>query len=242
MSRRLSVFAAIAFLAAAGSAEAADVTLACGTARPPWYLPDQPSVEFELMQKAMASKGHTVTCKSMPENRSLEEFAAKAVDGILRVNVRMVDKEKLSDPFVTYQNAVFTPAAKNLTVKSVQDLKGVTLAAFQGATNALGPEFKAMIEGHKAYREVADRETVVALLYGGRVDAVVLDTLVFAYFKNKVKDRVDISAKVNEYPIFAPTVWHVAFHDPALLADFNAGLKALRDSGEYDRVIAKYKQ
>jgi polar amino acid transport system substrate-binding protein len=55
-----------------------------------------------------------------------------------------------------------------------------------------------------------------------------------------VTTKADTAQPLTFHPIFPPTSYHVAFRDTALCDDFNRGLKHLRDSGEYDRIVARY--
>jgi len=65
---------------------------------------------------------------------------------------------------------------------------------------------------------------------------------IFKFYRQQTADqnRADVSAEVTYHAIFEPTSYKVIFNDEAVRNDFNTALKEMRDSGEYDAIVAKY--
>lgn len=73
------------------------------------------------------------------------------------------------------------------------------------------------------------------------MDTIVLDINIFKYYK-KSEQKIDTSAAIDIFEVFQPTNYKVAFINEAIRDDFNAGLKELRDSGDYQKIINSYIQ
>ncbi|HLO77963.1 MAG TPA: transporter substrate-binding domain-containing protein [Magnetospirillum sp.] len=225
------------------AARADEVVMAVGRSLPPYIIVDEwRGLEYDVVREALAIEGHTVKPRFMAFARVVKELEAGMVDAAMTMRPDSGVPVHYSDSHVTYRNIVITLARRNLTINRVEDLAGKSVLAFQNATLYLGPAFKSVADANPRYREEARQAAQPLQLFLDRVDAVVSDRFIFGWFANdaEVKAKVDTTQALRFHPIFPPTQYHVAFRDSALRDSFNRGLKKLRESGAYDRIVARY--
>lgn len=240
---RVLVVAVLVLLSVPFSGRAAEVTLAVGRDLPPYVIVEEwRGLELDIVRQALAQEGHTVKPKFMAFARVPKELGAGLVDAAMTMRPDSGVPASYSDSHITYRNVVLTLASRTLHIGRPSDLAGKSVLAFQGASHYLGPEFRAMAEGNPAYREDARQAMQPLLLYLGRVDAVVSDQFIFGWFTRdpEVVGRVDAGQALRVHSIFPPTDYSVAFRDVALRDSFNRGLKKLRETGEYGRIVERY--
>ena len=145
-----------------------------------------------------------------------------------------------SDSYIEYQNVVVSLASRDIVLQRIADLDALSVSAFQRARYMLGAEYAAMVGRNPAYREEPRQIIRSLLLYAGRVDAVVADERIFNAFNPLIAGQVDVAQPITIHRLFAPTPYSVGFVDSAARDRFNTGLAALRASGEYARIVARY--
>lgn len=222
-------------------AGAAELKLAVGLSLPPYVISDNDTgMEMDIVRQALAYKGHQFRPVYVPFGQVAKSLQAGEVDGALTVNEQMgLSGVFFSASHITYRNVAITLQARGLTINSVQDLAGKRVVAFQDAPEILGAAFAAAVRGNPAYQEVPEQRQQVQLLFTGGTDVVVSDINIFTYYRRQTSD-VDTTAPVAIHNLFAPTRYHVGFLDARRRDDFNAGLQALRASGQYEAIIRKY--
>lgn len=245
-ARIIKVFILMNMVLAAGFwvsdsfAEKKELTMAIGLAIAPYNIPETNSgIELDVVREALGLKGYTIVPKYVPFARRSLELLEKRVDGVLTINTSSGIEAFYSDEHITCENVVVSLKKKGLKVATVQDLKGKSVVAFQEATVYLGEAFASMAKENPKYRELAKQQLQLNLLYGDRVDCIVLDRYIFLYLKEKNR-RVDTTQPVDVAHIFEPTPFRVAFSSRKVKDDFNEGLKKLRESGRYDEIIKGY--
>lgn len=220
-------------------AQAAEIKLGQGIL-PPYGIKESDSgIEVDIVRAALAKKGHTVTVRFVPFGRVGQDFKDGKIDAANTLNPSSGVKAEYSDSHIAYQNVATTLKDGGPTVGAIADLGSLKVVAFRNASIYLGDDYAAMTKGNKNYREVGDQATQNKLLMTGRTEAVVGDFRIFLYYNKKIKGQVELK-EVTFNKIFPPTEYSVGFKDASIRDDFNAGLKELRSSGEYDKIIAKY--
>ncbi len=198
-------------------------------------------LDYEIIAAALAEKGHRLTVKFYPFARLIATFNTnQEIEAAAPVVTRFNLTGTLTDPFLTYQNVGLSLAQANLPVQTLADLATFRVIAFQNARNALGPEFAAAVANNSNYREESNQQLTVRILFNGRADLIIGERRIFRYFINDPATGINNSIAAREHPLFAPTNYSVIFRDPALAADFNAGLAAIKASGLYDAILQKY--
>jgi len=217
-----------------------ELTMAVGLALPPYNIPEtDDGIEMDIVREALRLKGYAVKSKYVPFARVRRELMDREVDGALTINPDSAIEAFYSDGHLVCRNIVVTLEKNGLKIRAIDDLKDKSVLAFQDATLYLGKKFAAMAKQNPQYREIANQEIQINCLYASRVDAIVLDENIFYYYRNR-NDKVDTSQPIHIWRIFPPTTFSVAFVDKTVRDDFNDGLKQLRASGRYDRIVEKY--
>ncbi|MCF8127950.1 MAG: transporter substrate-binding domain-containing protein [Deltaproteobacteria bacterium] len=217
-----------------------ELTFAVGLALAPYNIPEKNcGMELDIVREALAMKGYRVKTKYVPFARRIREIAQREVDGVLTVNENSGLDVFLSDRHITCENVAVSLKKKKFNIEKPGDLKDKSILTFQNAKKYLGNEFVAAADASPDYREISKQELQINLLYGDRVDVIVLDKNIFYYHKKNNK-MVDTTQPIDMWPIFVEVPFRVGFVDKKIRDDFNEGLKQLRESGRYDEIIKKY--
>ena len=160
--------------------------------------------------------------------------------GILS-SVTISDERKqtydFSEPYFNANQAVVT-RADDTAIQSEADLKGKTLGAQIGTTGAIYVTDNLKETTLKQY----DTPDLAMLdLVNGNIDGVVVDTPVAANYalqSDQFKGKAKIALELVTNEVYGLTVRK---GDPdGLLPLFNAGLKNVKASGEYDKIYKKW--
>lgn len=233
-------------LAAPECAHAAEVRMAIGESLAPYVISAQDGgLEYDIVREALALEGHTLKPHFTSPVRVARDMQAGLVDAAMTMRPGTPGLQAYySDSHVSYQNYAITLAQRHVRIDSIADLAGRSILAFQNAATNLGPEYRAVTKANPAYREDSRQELQPTMLYLGRVDVIIADRHIFEWYAHtpEVTTKVDSSQPLEFHPIFPATDYHVAFRDQSLRDSFNKGLVRLRESGGYDRILARYAQ
>ncbi|MGE5503366.1 MAG: substrate-binding periplasmic protein [Actinomycetota bacterium] len=239
----LSGLAAAVLAILAAPCPAAEVVLAVGRSLPPYVIAEEwRGIEYDIVKRSLESEGHTISPRVVPLARVARDLELGKVDAATPMIEASGVKAFYSQSHITYRNVAISLASRDLHIDKVADLAGKSVIAFQNATKFLGPDYAAAVAANPQYRE-EDRQVVQpVLLFLGRTDVVVADRNIFAWFADspEVKAKADTTQAVRFHPLFPPTEYHVAFRDEAIRDAFDRGLKRLKDSGEYARIVQSY--
>jgi polar amino acid transport system substrate-binding protein len=212
-----------------------------GTNKPPYvFETERTGLEYEIVQAALRSAGYEMQPYFAPMERLHMMLGRGEIDCIATTNEMSGVAAYYSDVYIYYHNTVVALASRNLQIRTLDDLRPVSISAFQRARFLLGPEFAAVVKDHPNYREEAQQVTRNRLLYSGRIDVIIGDPKVIRYFNRDVLDVVDITQPLTWYPLFPPTPYKVGFRFQIQRDQFNQGLAAIRRSGEYEAIERKY--
>ncbi len=218
-----------------------DLKLAVGLALPPYFIQDTKSgMELEIIQESLKFKGYRVVPVFLPFARVTKSMEDGKVDCASTINENSGVKAFYSDNHIVYQNFAVSLKKNKLIVNKISDLGDKTIISFQNATKYLGSEFKMMAENNSKYREKANQATQNKSLFMNRVQIIVGDVNIFKYFNKQVANIVDVTQPVIYHNLFPKTPYKVAFRQQSVRDDFNKGLKRIKQSGLYDKIITKY--
>jgi polar amino acid transport system substrate-binding protein len=221
--------------------QAKNLKLAVGLSLPPYIIQsNNTGLEYEVVEAALAAKGHTFTASYVPFARVVVLLNSGEADGALTINEGSGIETFYSNSHVYYQNFAVTLTSKSHAIKSVSDLKSISVASFQNAQKYLGPEFAKVSKANPNYKEYAKQLIQNRLLYKERVDAIVGDKLIFKHFNKEVAATVDTTQKITFHEIFPKTHYKVGFKDKAMRDEFNAGLKTIQSNGTFKKIMSKY--
>lgn len=190
-------------------------------------------LDYEIVKTILQREGIEAEFELYSYSRLLKLFSEKKLDMASPVGVPY-PSALYSQPYFTVLDVVVTKSTNPLSIKTLQDLEGKTIVAYQQASEVLGPDFASAIK--KAhYLEEADRVQQFELLMNDRVQLMIGDAKVLAYYANKRYG----AGSIKIHQILPPVDYPAAFWSSELQAKFNSGLLHLTESGEFDRIHAK---
>lgn len=212
-----------------------------GNHKPPYIFENQQrGLEYEIVVAALKSAGFEVPQPYYaPMARLHLRLKRGELDGIATTQ-EDGGGAFYSDVYIEYHNVLVALAKRRLQINSIADLANYSISSFQRSRFFFGPEFQVMAEHNPRYREEPRQINRNRLLYAGRVDLIIADRRIFRYFNAQVSDQVDVSQAITLYPLFPATRYQLGFRLEAQRDRFNQGLKAIRESGEYQRIEQKY--
>lgn len=222
-------------------AQAETLRVGFGTNKPPYiFESERRGLEYEIIEQAAIRAGFQLEPYFAPMERLHRMQQTSQLDAIATTNVLSRLPVYYSQPYIEYHNYAVALASRKLPIRQVSDLGNYSVSAFQRARELLGPEFQLMAEGNPQYREEAQQVVRNRLLLSGRVDVVVGDRRIIEYFNREVSKQVDASQTLSWYELFPPTPYQLGFRSAAQRDRFDAGLEALRHSGDYAAIERKY--
>ena len=126
----------------------------------------------------------------------------------------------------------------NTSISKAADLEGKKLAIKNGTAGA--DYVNENLKGKAEVRVYEDTVSMFKAVENGQADAAFEDLPVIEY---SIKTTPDTKLKVGTDKL---TVGHYGFMvkkgaNKELLDKFNSGLKKIKESGEYEKILAKYK-
>ncbi len=228
-----------------GLATDADATpvlrIGFSTSSPPYVdMVNKAGLEPVLVAAALAKSGYRIVPVFLPHARALELARKGTLDGCGPVG-RHTDVAELAvgDMYLRYSNVVVSLEAAGLDIRSLadlRDLRGLAVTAFHNARVFMGPEFAAMADANPHYEEQVDQRAQVEAFFYRRDRVIVVDERIFAFHRARLAAR-GVAVPVRIHRIFPPQDRFFAFRDPAVRDAFNTGLRTLRESGEYSRIV-----
>lgn len=249
MNRLLKVacLALGAYGAAATGAAAREVHMIFGLALPPYVIQASASgYELEIIRAALAVKGDTlkpVFASFLLVPKMLQEHQADAAQ---RGAPELVEGKGFfyaDQPTVAYRDAAISLKKNRLEIDSSADLKGLAIVGYQGAHQFLGAGFAAAVKGNPKYQESSDEQRKLKMLYAGGTQVYVGDVNIFKYYRAQVKNDVDTTQAIVIHDVFPrvdDATHNAVFTDRGIRDDFNEGLKQIKASGEYQKIVRKY--
>ena len=216
---------------------AKDIKIALGDSLPPYIIPPNNGIEYEIIKRAFEIKNYKIKPVFVPFARLFKSVEQGTYDGVATVKEdKKLKNVYYSEDYISYENVVVS--LKKFDIKTLKDLEGKSIIAFQNSMIYLGKNYENTIKKNKSYKELANQEGQVASLMEGRVDLIIIEEKIFKYYLSKSK--LVKSRPYEIYRIFEKTPYKMAFKDKKVRDDFNEGLKLLKSSGEYEKMIKKY--
>ena len=195
-------------------------------------------IDMDLVNTIAKSQGFSVQIQSLGFNAALQALGSNQADAVI-AGMSITDERKqvydFSDPY--FQSGVQMAVAKsNTDITGYKDLKGKTVTAKTGSE---GEAYAKSIAGKYDFtvNAVDQSATMYEMVKSGNAAAVFDDYPVLAYGISQNNGLKAVTPKVPEGSYgFAVNKGKNA----ELLAAFNVGLKELKDSGEYDKILVNY--
>lgn len=224
---------------------AKEVVMAFSKEIPPYiFEKSNNGIEIDIISSALAFKGHTLKPIYFPLGRVPYAFSSKLVDaamGDMGVDLK-ADGGYYADPAVIYDNVFITLKSNNFTINTPKNIEQLTVVSFQGADKRY-PKWLTKVKENKMFFGISNQSAQVQLLYLQRYDVALIDRYIFQYFSNQLQltDKVEIQEVVeHQFSVSNVEDYRPVFRLKDVRDDFNLGLKNLKDSGEFQKIYAKY--
>ena len=150
----------------------------------------------------------------------------------------------LSDPVFRFRDVAISIKSNQLKINNIYDLQGKSIAAYQGATELLGAEFKQMAKENHEYSEHSHPKETTDLMLSGKKDIRIGDINIFRYDLNNKFYNKNINVDHTNFTIHYlwPYIYsHMAFKDQSLKDSVNKIIRELKLNGSLDKIYIKYK-
>lgn len=241
-TRLLRLFVIVGCILSWNQAQGRELKIIFSQYTPPYVLEDGRGIVVDIVREALRGGGHTIAPVYVPMGRGFELFAENRVDGTAIIRENSGLHANYSDDFMRYHNCAVTLKSRQIKLKSLDDLKGKTVIAFQNANKYLGESFGRVVANDPSYKEIANQETQTLMLLLGRIDVAIMDESIFRFYRNKLikEGKVSPSTEYEVFYLFPPTPYKTAFIDASVRDIFNRELTAMRRDGRYQAVYRKY--
>lgn len=243
MTKPFSILAFLACLACmAPSAAAEEVMVGTNAEFMPFEFTDEKNeivgFDIDVINAVGQAAGFKVSIANQAFDTLIEGLESGRIDVVASGMTITEERRKrvdFSDPY--YNAAQVIVAGKNaMGLKTIDDVKGKLIGVQLGTTGAIMAE-GAMGANNPDLKQFRKYNEVFSELRLGRIDAVVVDLPVAEAYVRRFDDiRITSPAMSEEQYGLA-----VKKGNP-LLEKLNAGLKKIRESGEFDRITAKWFQ
>lgn len=232
------------FISFNGFAQEKLVTLA-SIDYPPYTSQDLKNDGFltELAVAAFKLSGYDVEIVYLPWARGLEMTKRGKYDGLMDM-WRRPDREVFfifSQEIGASQVVMFKRKDNPAVADSYEDLKKYSIGVVRGYANP--PEFESVRDQLKVQEATGDITNLKKLL-GKRIDVILIDLkvglhLINTLFPEKTDQLTSLPWVLKHDPL------HIGFSKKAVnikakVKAFNDGMKALKESGEYQAIIEKH--
>jgi polar amino acid transport system substrate-binding protein len=197
-------------------------------------------IDVDLLAAIAKDQGFTYELNSLGWDSAIAACQAGQADGMIAgasiTDERIENGWIFSDGYYTATQCVAVAADSD--VESMDDLQGASVAVKIGTAGAdyaesLKDQYNFTITTYE------DSPTMYQAVEGGQADCCFEDTPIMS---SSIKDG-EISLKIVEGSENEGNDYGLAVFDESeqdLIDLFNAGLKDIKESGEYDEIIAKY--
>lgn len=200
-------------------------------------LSENLGIEIDIVREVFAMYGKEIR----PIYMNFERMKKQISDGEIDLAANLfpgVEGVHYTNEYIHLHDHLIFNAKLGSNIKSIADLSGKRVVAFQSASKYLGAEYKKATETFSSYKEMVKQKSQAQILLSGRTDAIILD---IGIFKHWAKQFAKPGDKFTYIPMGKdPFFFSAGFKDPALRDQFAEGMKKLRASGRYDEIYAKY--
>lgn len=211
---------------------------------PPFEMTDEKTgdiigFDIDLIKKIAEDQGFKVEIQSIGFDGLIPALQSGQIDIIasgMTISEERKEEVAFSDAYINAGLALAV-AESNQDVKSVEDLKGLTVGVQIGSTGSMEAEklFEQGLVGEvKTYNTV---DIVMMELSNGGIDAIINDLPVTSAYIAKQPGN----ARIVGDPLTSESYgFAVRKDDKDLVAKINAGLAALKESGFYEELTQEY--
>jgi len=186
---------------------------------------------------------YTVQYIFMSNTRLLHEInSGERIDAACNIFSGSEVNAYLSEPIFRYKDVAISKKSSQLVVNKISDLQGKSIAAYQGAKELLGSEFKEMANKNPKYSEHPHPRDTTYLMLSGSKNVRVGDINIFWHDLNNkhFKEYEKLDASQFKIHYLWPDVYsHIAFKEQELKDSVNKVIAELKLSGKIEEIYAK---
>lgn len=231
------------------SAFTAEVKVFFTNSMPPYlFESNEEGLEFELIEAALKSKGHTLkVVDNVSYKRGLLQLSSSKIDGVVGNKNNSAYKKKSKNVYpsnvvLKYVDCAITLKKNHIRLNNISDYKDKRVWAFKTAKKVLGEEFSKMANENPKYSEEFLQRLQVKVLIKNRIDVAISDKNIFLYQLNLNK-KLNYSKNDFDFKSISPQAPRaIMFRNKKLRYIFNKGLKEIRKNGTYNKILTKYKK
>ena len=197
----------------------------------------QVGIDIDILKAIAKAEGFKLNIKATSFNGAVQELQAGQIDGVMAgMSITKERKEmfNFSDPY--FKSGVVMAVAKNSKIKVFADLRGKRVAI---KTGTAAGAYANSIKKKYGFTTVTfdDSNNVYQDVIAGNSAACFEDKPVIQY-----AIATGLALRITKMKLADPNNYGIAVQksDPEFLATLNRGLKKLRQTGEYDRIITRY--
>ena len=233
----LTLVMAMSLVACTGGSKKADLVMATNAEFQPYEFRDADNnivgIDVEICQAIADELGRNLVIEDMAFDSIITSvYTGKADLGAAGMTITedRLQSIDFSIPYATATQVIIVPNDSEIT--SPDDLVGKKIGVQLGTT---GDIYSEDIEDAEIERYNKGYEAVQALIQG-KIDAVIIDNEPAKVYvgKNPELKIVDEAFTYEEYAIA------ISKNNPELLAEVNAAITKLKESGKLDEIVNKY--
>lgn len=195
-------------------------------------------IDVEILQAIARDQKFNVEFNTMPFSSGIQALESNQADGMIASLGITKERQKafdFSEPY--FEVGSMFAVKKESSIDQLEDLKGKNVATKIGSQ---GADIAAKLRDQYGYSITTFEDSVNMYqdVIAGNSVAVIEDYPVMAYAaKTKTIDLKLIGEEIEKMPLGLAVN---KGHNEELLTKFNQGLKNIKDSGEYNKILEKY--
>ena len=219
------------------------IEMLAGLPKAPFIIKENENgIQLDIIREAFIGVNHKVNFSHLPLGRSISAFKRFNVDGVVTLPEDFQGSGiYVSKPYIKYQNVAVSLSDNRFVIDSVENLTGKSIIAFQNAKGFIGDEYNKCVSLSTDYREIADQNQQIEMLFSRRTQVIILDVNIFKYFvKWNVGGRY--SQNYTLHYIFDEREYAAGFKTEQHRDMFDQGISLIKEQGTYQLVIDRYLQ
>lgn len=216
-----------------------------GETLPPYVMSHTNSgLTLDIIKAALTPLGYEIEPRYYPYTRRAKGYIDGKLDILADINLSTENGNLLSgyisNEAYEYENVAIALRSKHFNFTKISDLTHYSLISWPSAGIHLGEEYAKMAKANTQYYEVHDQSLQVKMLFSNKANVIQMDKQSFDYYRSTLKG-IDSTQPVDHFALFGKSPSGYLFKSKKLRDDFNIQLQKLKNSGEYSKILKKYK-
>jgi ABC-type amino acid transport substrate-binding protein len=210
----------------------------------PFVIKEWSGIFPDLMREALKRLGHTMEPFQFPSRRFDFDPLGQFADLDLFVGTPVSHRaDNFYAALYEFSNVAVSLSASRLDIRSVDDLRGKDIVAFNNAGLHLKQPFTALYErelkNSPLYHEVENQHAQFRMLLEGRTQVILLDRTMVRYRASQFGVQDMKGLKLHEIFPATNTVYAVG-RDAEFIRRLEESFKAMHRDGSFRKVLAAY--